>query len=492
MRRIMTQGAGAGGFYLRVLLLVFSITMSMTSMAQPVITSPTANTTLTGTTQTFTWADDNVEVERYWLYAGSSPGASDIANSGDLGKNPQYDAIGIPVDGTAVHVRLWYNDSDQWRYTDSVYTAALLGNVATPALLTPVDGETLRGGSAAFEWSDNNTPVNLWWLYLGSRQGGNDLYNSGPNLRNRTSVMVNQLPINGTEVHARLWFRTAADGWRFADTAYPTANDDGDSDCAMPAGATLEEIDFRTLTNVDPFIDRSTWLRAVYPSSAPDFMSIINEGLQLRYDADQGIGFLDNPYRAELRQTDSGPPQTGTTQVYRIQFSMNELPSTLYGPLVIFQRFNDGLDSPDLTVELSSVYQFPSTAAPNSIQVIHNFGGQNERQRFVNTYLQERNELLVAVHNAQNGGYVVFLNGQELARWSELDTRAGAPAWLQYGIYWHGVIRSNYSQRAEQVASGESIATMTHHRIEKYEYPAAIDFNLLNAHDPNVSGFRCL
>lgn len=493
MRFSMIRSSKARFLLFRLSLLLGALTVSMASVAQPGIISPAANATLQGTSQTFTWSSEQVAVQSYWLYVGTSPGASDIFNSGNLGAITQYNVIGIPVDGNAVYVRLWYYESDRWSYTDSIYSAALISDVDIPAIINPVDGDVIVDGSARFEWRDNNTPVKYWWLYIGTSQGNNDIYNSGQSVLKSASVTVDQLPVDGSIIHTRLWFWTTNEGWRYADTTYSTAADDGgDSECAMPVGATLEEFDFRTLNSVDPFLDRTEWLRAVYPSSAPNFMNINNDGLRLSYNADQGDGYLDNPYRAELRQTDSGPPATGTTQVYRIQFSVNELPTTLFGPLIIFQRFNDGLDYPDLAIELSSVHQFPSTAAPNSIQIVDAFGGRNERQRFVDVYLQERNELIVAIHNAVLGKYVVFLNGQELVRWSDVDTRAGAPAWLQYGIYWHGMIRDKYDQRAEQIASGEYTATMTHHRVEKYEYPSAIDFDLLKANDPNVSGFRCL
>ena len=272
-----------------------------------------------------------------------------------------------------------------------------------------------------------------------------------------------------------------------------SANDSGSmTGCEMPPGGVLEEVDFRKLSDITPFTDGSSWLRAVYKSSAPLYMSIVAGGLRHRYDADQGTGYLDNPYRSELRQVDNGPPATDTTQVYRIQFTVDELPSTLYGPLIIFQRFDDGRDGPDLAIELSSVHQFPSTASPNSLQIIDHFEGRTERQRFVDTFLGERNELLVAIRTAQVGKYVVFLNGEKLVEWNDINTVPSAATWLQYGVYWHGVIRDKYAQRAEQVASGESVVTFVEHRVEKYEYQDDIDFALLKSHDPNVDGFRCL
>ena len=224
MKYIMTHGTGTAVLLARLALLVASISFSSASMAQPSISEPSANSSLSGTAQTFDWSANGVDVERWWLYVGTSPGARDIANSGDLGSETQYDVIGLPTNGITVHARLWYFSASQWRSIDSTYTAAELDNIAPPALISPVADSEIVGGNAVFEWTDNNTSVNYWWLYVGTAQGQNDLYNSGPSLRSQNSVTVDQLPTDGSVVHARLWFRTTADGWRFIDRAYDTSD----------------------------------------------------------------------------------------------------------------------------------------------------------------------------------------------------------------------------------------------------------------------------
>lgn len=226
MRLNVNNLQGIRIIFIRLLLLVGIASLSTMSFAEPDIANPSANSTLSGTTQTFSWSADDSDVEQWWLYVGTSPGSSDISNSGDLGTATQYNVIGIPVDGTAVHTRLWYFSSSQWRYTDSMFTAATLDDVQAPGMVSPVTDEILVNGRADFNWSDNNTAVNYWWLYVGSSQGNNDLYNSGPSLRDQNSAMVDQLPTDGTPVHARLWFRTAANGWQFADYTYGTTTDE--------------------------------------------------------------------------------------------------------------------------------------------------------------------------------------------------------------------------------------------------------------------------
>ncbi len=215
-----------------------------TALAAPQIVQPSTGATLSGTAQTFSWtnndADNADNVDQWWLYVGTSVGARDIANSGDLGKDTEYNVIGIPTDGSIVHARLWYFSSARWNYVDSTYTAATIDvEATTPAMISPENGSELAGASVNFEWRDNNTPVNYWWLYVGSRQGGKDIYDSGPSIRNQTSVTVDQLPVDGSTAYARLWFHTAADGWQYADTNYVTSDGsaDGGSDGGTGGGS---------------------------------------------------------------------------------------------------------------------------------------------------------------------------------------------------------------------------------------------------------------
>lgn len=230
MRNAKTHSASSPALFIRLLLLLASITFSTNVLANPKIDNPSIDSTLSGSTQTFTWNIDDADVERFWLYVGTTVGGYEIANSGDLGKDTEYDVIGIPIDGSTIHARLWYYNTSRWFYVDSSYTAANLDvEVSSPAMDSPAKNSELASASANFKWSNNNTLVNYWWLYLGTTQGDKDLYNSGTALRNQTSVTVDELPVDGSDVHARLWFRTAADGWQYADSVY-RASDSGGGD----------------------------------------------------------------------------------------------------------------------------------------------------------------------------------------------------------------------------------------------------------------------
>lgn len=278
MRIDIPAGASLTCRLARWLVLLSSIMFATTSIAAPGVLEPLAGSTLSGTTQTFTWSADGVDVDRWWLYVGTARGASDIANSGDLGTGTRHVVVGIPVDGSPVHARLWYYRSGRWQVIDSVYTADVRDDVSPPALIAPTGGSTLTGDSVDFEWRDNNTAVNFWWLYLGTSPGARGLYNSSSDLQNRTGVTVARLPENGSMVYARLWYRTTGLGWRYLDTAYRshdvTADDDSDrsdDDDGNDGNDTGSDVDDDTLVlGKDATRPASDWTRPALGSRYGD------------------------------------------------------------------------------------------------------------------------------------------------------------------------------------------------------------------------------
>lgn len=208
-------------FFVRLLVVLASYTFSVNALADPQIVNPSAGSTLSGSGQIFTWNIDGADIERVWLYVGTTIGGRDIANSGDLGLDTEYHVIGIPLDGSPIHARLWYYSVSRWFYIDSSYTVADLDvEISTPTMDSPVNNSELASTSIDFRWSDNNTPANHWWLYLGTTNGGKDIYDSGSAIRSQTSVTVDELPTDGGLLFARLWYRTAADGWKYVDSLY--------------------------------------------------------------------------------------------------------------------------------------------------------------------------------------------------------------------------------------------------------------------------------
>jgi hypothetical protein len=64
------------------------------------------------------------------VYVGSSPGAKDLLNTGELHVT-SYLATRLPT-GQLLYARLWTRRADHWRYTDVTFTAAPIAYYITP------------------------------------------------------------------------------------------------------------------------------------------------------------------------------------------------------------------------------------------------------------------------------------------------------------------------------------------------------------------------
>jgi hypothetical protein len=96
-----------------------SFTYTAYSEAPGSIISPEDGSTLEGTSVGFSW---EIDASRYWLWIGSSQGASNVYNSGYL-YDPYDEVDGLPDDGRTLYVRLWYEVAGIWKYYDYTYTA---------------------------------------------------------------------------------------------------------------------------------------------------------------------------------------------------------------------------------------------------------------------------------------------------------------------------------------------------------------------------------
>ena len=96
-----------------------SITCASAVASPASIVSPVNGATLGSSTATFSW-NAGTGVSQYWLYVGTSLGASDIYNS-DQGTARSRTLYNIPTRGQRVYVRLWSNTSSGWQYRDTSY-----------------------------------------------------------------------------------------------------------------------------------------------------------------------------------------------------------------------------------------------------------------------------------------------------------------------------------------------------------------------------------
>ena len=163
------------------------------------ITTPANLSTLTGSSEQFTWTAGSGT--QFWLTAGNGPGGNNYYNSGNLGNVLTINVTGLPTDGSQVYVTLFSYVNGQWVYTQDTYTAYGGGQLAQ--ILTPTNNTEVDGTSVTFTWTNPSNSDN-YWLDIGSAPGGNDIYQSG-NLGNVTTTTVNDMPNNGSEVFGTLW-----------------------------------------------------------------------------------------------------------------------------------------------------------------------------------------------------------------------------------------------------------------------------------------------
>jgi hypothetical protein len=165
------------------------------------ITSPTPNSTLSGSSVTFTWSAGSGATS-YWIDAGSTAGGHDYYSSGSLGNVLTTTVNGLPTNGTPVYVTLYSLVSGNWLSNPYTYTAYNLA-AADGVMQSPTPGSTLPGSTVTFTWTAGSG-ASAYWVDAGSTSGAHDYYSSG-NLGNVTSTTVTGLPTDGSPVYVTLY-----------------------------------------------------------------------------------------------------------------------------------------------------------------------------------------------------------------------------------------------------------------------------------------------
>jgi hypothetical protein len=143
-----------------------------------VISSPTAGTTLTGSSVTFSWTKGTATA--YWLSVGdervSEPGGSNIFSSGQT-SGTVFTVTNIPTDGRTIYVRLsslvngvWYNPPQDVTYTANptrVLTPALSPTSGTFKKKAVISVTGFTPGSTLRFTTDGTDPTIASTLYSG-------------------------------------------------------------------------------------------------------------------------------------------------------------------------------------------------------------------------------------------------------------------------------------------------------------------------------------
>jgi hypothetical protein len=161
----------------------------------------------------FTWAP-GLNVQAYYLYVGTSPGAKDLVNTGEI-QATSGPVPPLPV-GQTLYARIWTKINGVWTYPNDVsFTAAL--RFGYPALrsvdIVPTE---------AFSWSAASGGNGVYHLSVGSTPGANDIYDNAAIPSNNFTLPVSALPA-GRVLYARIR-ETPADGLeRRTDTVFTVA-----------------------------------------------------------------------------------------------------------------------------------------------------------------------------------------------------------------------------------------------------------------------------
>ncbi len=170
--------------------------------AAAVMSSPTNNSALTGTTQTFTWSAGSNSTA-YWLDLGSSAGGNNYYQSGNLGTALTTTVSGLPSNGSTIYATLYSLVNGSWVNNMYTYTAFSASSAAA-VLTTPTPETTLTATSVTFSWTPASPPTN-YWIDMGSTAGGNNYEQSGSLPSSQTSVTVSGLPSDGSTIYVTLY-----------------------------------------------------------------------------------------------------------------------------------------------------------------------------------------------------------------------------------------------------------------------------------------------
>jgi hypothetical protein len=179
----------------------YTYTAFNTGSSKGVITSPTPGSTLTGSSQLFSWTPGS-GATAYWIDAGSSLGGNQYFQSGNIGNVTSYTVTGLPTDGSTVYITLWSLVGGQWVNNQYTYIAFNAGS-GKAVMTSPAPGSTIHGYSATFQWTAGS--ANNYWLDVGSSPGGNDYFQSGPLGSGTLSTTVYSLPANNSQIYVTLW-----------------------------------------------------------------------------------------------------------------------------------------------------------------------------------------------------------------------------------------------------------------------------------------------
>jgi serine protease len=168
------------------------------------LTTPAANATLSGSSQTFSWVAIS-GADQYWLDVGNALREGDIHGAATTATS--VTVTGIPCDGRNIFGQLWTHEGGVWQNPgEYLFKAASScsaggGGGGGGTGPSPAPGSTLTSPSQVFSWSAVSG-ADEYWLDVGSHVATGDYFGSATT---STSLTVNTLPCDGRTVYVQEW-----------------------------------------------------------------------------------------------------------------------------------------------------------------------------------------------------------------------------------------------------------------------------------------------
>ena len=173
---------------------------------QATLVAPANGATIYGPV-TFSWGAVGGALT-YYLYVGTTVGASNIVNSGEITAT-SLASPSLPL-GT-LYVTLYTKSAAGWTHSNSSFTVAA---VPKATLAAPSNGGTVNTTSVTFSWAGVNGAL-VYYLYVGTTVGAKDVVDSQETTA--TSLGASSLPV--ATLYVRLWTKSTA-GWVYSDSTF--------------------------------------------------------------------------------------------------------------------------------------------------------------------------------------------------------------------------------------------------------------------------------
>ena len=175
------------------------------------LTSPASGSQMTSDALSLAWTD--VGASSYHVFVGRYPGDRSLADTATTATSLVIP--GLPRDGRPLYVRLFSDTMAGWLSSDLSITAASPAQSAAGTLSSPAPGTTLTEPDVSFAWTD--VGADEYHLFVGYRPGSREVFSASAGRQG--FIGVGGLPIDGGDLHARLWTRSGTQ-WRFTDSVY--------------------------------------------------------------------------------------------------------------------------------------------------------------------------------------------------------------------------------------------------------------------------------